>query len=109
MRRNRPSGKTARIEAAFARGLYHLCFHSSSLKSLEAGNHPVPKEWLTENGKNLGNRFSAFVPDDRIGIKESKSPPSGQFSTNRRLTGPHKPNQNNVSIRVNKIHGTSIV
>jgi hypothetical protein len=49
------------------------------------------------------------VPDDRVGIEKTKSPPSGQLSTNGRLSRSHEPDQNDVAIGVNKIHGASIV
>src|SRR5258708_33797666 len=71
MRRNRSGGKTASIEAAFARELYDLRFHSSSLKALEAGNHPFRDLMVREAGRVYHQICRRFVERSTFGQQSS--------------------------------------
>src|SRR5258708_32448824 len=71
MRRNRSGGKPASIEAAFARELYDLRFHSSSLKALEAGNHSFRDLMVRETRRVYHQIRRRFVEWSAFGEQSS--------------------------------------
>jgi len=62
---------TASAEAAFARELYDLRFHSSSLKALEAGNHPFRDLMVREAGRVYHQICRRFVERSTFGQQSS--------------------------------------
>jgi len=52
---------------------------------------------LPERSKDLGNRLCVFPSDRGIGINKAESPTASDLPSDRRLSGPHKTDQNQIA------------
>src|SRR5580692_11868799 len=54
----------------------------------------VSEDRFPKQGKDLGNRFSVFLADSRVGIKKAEPPAASDLPSDRRLSGSHETDQN---------------
>jgi hypothetical protein len=64
----------------------------------------VSEVWLPERSKDLGNRFCVFLSDRGVGINKAESPTASDLSSDRRLSGPHKADQNQIADGFREMH-----
>jgi hypothetical protein len=64
----------------------------------------VSEVWFPERSKDFGNRFGVFPSDRGVGINKAESPPASDLPSDRRLSGPHKTDQNQIADGFREMH-----